>query len=270
MIARRLANLALVALTVYLGLVLAKATWLIAWTDRPVPSPSAGTVAMAAGEAGAPLASYAFFGSAPPSAGVAEAVRTSAPETALRLRLEGVLVGDPSAGSGAIVSGSDGETAWYRIGDTLPGNAELVDVEPQRILLKRNGRYETLTFEEDNSLAEVAQAPVESAESPDAFLADARAQLDSDGAAALARYGLKPVAEGGASGYVYDGSNPLLNAVNLKAGDVITAVNGQPLGDIEQDKTLLDSWSNQASLDIDIERDGSLLTISYAIPEQWR
>ena len=62
----------------------------------------------------------------------------------------------------------------------------------------------------------------------------------------------------------------MLNAVNLKAGDVITAINGQRLGDVQQDRSLLESWRGQASLDIEIERDGSILTISYAIPEQWR
>ena len=72
------------------------------------------------------------------------------------------------------------------------------------------------------------------------------------------------------SGYVYDGSNAMLNAVNLQAGDVITAINGQRLGDIDQDKALLENWRDQSQLEIEIERDGSILTISYAIPGQWR
>lgn len=62
----------------------------------------------------------------------------------------------------------------------------------------------------------------------------------------------------------------MLNALNLQAGDVITAINGQRLGDLEQDKALLESWRDQPQLEIEIERDGTLLTVSYAIPEQWR
>jgi general secretion pathway protein C len=81
---------------------------------------------------------------------------------------------------------------------------------------------------------------------------------------------LSPVDDSDMSGYVYDGSNAMLNAVNLQAGDVITAINGQRLGDISQDKALLENWRGQAQLEIEIERDGSILTISYAIPEQWR
>ncbi|MDS1309524.1 type II secretion system protein N [Marinobacter xiaoshiensis] len=273
-IAQTLANLLLVWLVVYMGVAMANVTWLFAWQDKPVVAMPAGSSSGAqafARSGGFSMAGYEFFGRAETPGEVAEAVKRSAPETGLRLRLEGVLVGQRLEDSGAIVAGSNGETAWYRVGDMLPGNAELAEVEPGRILIRRGGRYESLTFEEDDvstMVAEVAQVPAES--SPEAFLENAKQQLDSAGAAALTPYGLKPVDETGGSGYVYDGSNAMLNAVNLKAGDVITAINGQRLGDVQQDRSLLESWRGQASLDIEIERDGSILNISYAIPEQWR
>ena len=273
-IAKIVANLLLVWLVVYLSVAMANITWLFAWQDKPVAvAPAGGPARTQAFENSGsyPLASYEFFGRSETPGEVAEAVKRSAPETGLRLKLEGVSVGQRPEASGAIVAGSNGETAWYRVGDLLPGNAELAEVEPGRILIRRGGRYESLTFEEDDvstMVAEVAQVPAES--SPEAFLDNARQQLDSAGAAALTPYGLSPVDESGGSGYVYNGSNPMLNAVNLKAGDVITAINGQRLGDVQQDRSLLESWRGQASLDIEIERDGSFLTISYAIPEQWR
>lgn len=271
-LARGLANLLLLALVLYLGVVLARVTWTLAWQERPVPPPAseAGTPGPGRVEA-YPMASYTFFGRPRVEAGVQEAVRRSAPETRLRLRLEGVLVGPRPEASGAIVAGSNGETAYYRVGELLPGNAELVEVEAGRILIRRGGRYETLTFEESESAGVVAEAAEEPAESsPDAFLSAAREQLDTQGLAALASYGLRPVDDSGQSGYVYDGSSAMLNALNLQAGDVITAINGQRLGDLEQDKALLESWRDQPQLEIEIERDGTLLTVSYAIPEQWR
>ena len=273
-ISRILANLMLLVLVVYLAVTLARMTWLFAWDDRPVPSAPASNSAgnMAGGSSlTTSMAVYDFFGRSERPVEVAEAVRRSAPETRLRLRLEGVLVAQRPEASGAIVAGSNGETAYYRVGEMLPGNAELAEVEPGRILIRRGGRYETLTFEEQVSsdlVAEVATEPAESG--PDQFLASAREQIDSQGIAALAPFGLSPVDDSGMSGYVYDGSNAMLNAVNLQAGDVITAINGQRLGDISQDKALLENWRGQAQLEIEIERDGSILTISYAIPEQWR
>src|SRR5690554_5156482 len=275
--ARMVANLLLVVLVVVLGVELAKITWLFAWSDRPVPEIYGQAGGPASGPAGGELASvagYEFFGRPEGQAGVADVVRRSAPETGLRLRLEGVLIGQRPEDSGAIVAGSNGETEYYRVGDTLPGNAELAEVEPGRVLIRRGGRYESLAFEDEvgveGMLAESPQPQTEPVESPDAFLASARAQLDAEGSAALTAYGLSPADEDGQSGYVYDGSNAMLNAVNLRPGDVITAVNGQRLGNVEQDKALLDDWRSQPRLDIEIERDGSLLTVSYAIPEQWR
>ncbi|MBO6851046.1 MAG: general secretion pathway protein GspC [Marinobacter sp.] len=273
-VARSLANILLVALALYLGATLAKMTWLIAWTEQPVvASPVAQGLNGGAGRASSTaIASYELFGRPEGGSRVAEVVRRSAPETGLRLRLEGVLLAERPEDSGAIVAGSNGETAHYRVGDTLPGNAELAEVETGRILIRRNGRYESLAFDEqtgdDPLFADESSGPADT--SPDEFLASAREQLDSQGAAALAAYGLSPAEDGGSAGYVYDGSNAMLNAVNLRAGDVITAINGQRLGDLEQDKSLLESWRSQAQLDIEIERDGSLLTVSYAIPEQWR
>jgi general secretion pathway protein C len=271
-VSRLLANILLLALVLYLGGTFARITWLIAWNDKPVPvAPVAAGVAGNATEQTYPMASYEFFGRPAGQTGVAEAVKRSAPETGLRLRLEGVLVGQRPEDSGAIVADSSGETAYYRVGGMLPGNAELAEVEPTRILIRRGGRYESLTFEEDDSTALIAEQESQPANlTPDAFLSQAREQLDSQGVAALNRYGLRPADDSRQGGYVYDGSNAMFNAVGLQAGDVITAINGQRLGDIEQDKSLLADWRGQAQLDIEIERGGSTLTVSYAIPEQWR
>lgn len=271
---RLLANLLLVALVLYLAVTMARITWLVLWQDDP----GANIVSVAASGDGSvrrllsqPLAGYELFGrTASSTPQVAESVRQSAPETRLRLRLEGVMVAERPEDSGAIVAGTDGVTEHYRVGDTLPGNAELVEVEPGRILIQRNGLYETLTFEDSPSDGLVAESEPVDMTSPQGFVDDVQSRLDAQGAEALVAFGLRPVQDGSASGYVYDGSNPMLRAVNLKAGDVITAINGQRLGDIEQDQALLESWRSQSQLDIEIERNGARFSVSYALPEEWR
>ncbi|MBN7769649.1 general secretion pathway protein GspC [Marinobacter daepoensis] len=269
---RSLANILLIGLVFYVAVELARVTWLFTWADRPVPEifgQVSGGKEFHRNLSGAPIAGYEFFGRPESQGGVADVVRRSAPETGLRLKLEGVLVGQRPEDSGAIVAGSNGETEYYRVGDQLPGNAELAEVEAGRILLRRGGRYESLAFEEEAEVgALVTEETSPSSESPDAYLENARERLDTQGVAALTPYGLQPAE--GRGGYVYDGSNAMLNAVNLRPGDIITAVNGQSLGDIEQDKMLLDSWRSQPQLDIEVERDGTVMTVSYAIPQQWR
>src|SRR5690606_12043166 len=147
---------------------------------------------------GAPLEGYEFVGRQENQAGGDAVGRRSAPQTGMRLRLAGVPVGQRSADSGAIVAGSNGEAEFYRVGDQLPGNVELAEVEAGRILLRRGGRYESLAFEEQmDTVALVAEEPVQAAESPDTYLEDARARLDSEGVAALATYGLQPAEDRG-------------------------------------------------------------------------
>ena len=272
-LARFLANLMLVLLVIYAAQILARVTWMMAWTEQPIAGvPSSANMAAGRGSPllGQPLATHAMFGRPVGEAPVAEVVRRSAPETRLNLSLEGVMVAQRAEDSGAIVAGSNGVTEHYRVGDTLPGNAILAEVEADRVLIRRNGQYESLSFEEklDTDLVENFVSPDEA--SPQDFVAAARDQLESEGVAALSAYGLRPSGEDGGYGYVYDGSNAMLNAVSLRAGDVITAINGQRLGDFEQDKALLENWRSESRLDIEIERDGAILSVSYAIPEQWR
>lgn len=273
-IPRLLANLLLAALVVYLAWMLAQMTWLIAWDEGPATVPISTADAGATGVGGGrlqPMAAHDVFGRHAEQGAVADAVRRSAPETRLNLRLQGVLVAQRPRDSGAIVAGSNGVTDYYRVGELLPGNAELAEVEAGRILIRRNGQYESLAFDDQPSedLMEDVEEPQEFS-SPEQFLSEALEQLDAQGVAALVPYGLSPVGDDGSSGYLYDGSNAMLNAVNLQPGDVITAINGQRLGDLEQDRTLLESWRSEPQLDIEIERDGSVVTVSYAIPEQWR
>lgn len=267
--ARWLANLLLIALVAYFAVVMAKLTWLIAWDERPVGPVQ---VDQESGLPGAPdttLAAYDLFGEAPDNAPVADIVRRSAPETRLRLRLEGVFVSEQAGLSSAIVAGTDGVTAHYRVGETLPGNIELVEVEPNRILIKRSGQFETLTFDESEGAgAMIAEdEPVDDITSPDEFVAEARQRLDTEGVQALVQFGLRPAEEGETQGYVYDGSNPMLGALNLQAGDVITAINGNSLGNLEQDMELLNSWRSEPQLEIEIERGGARFTVNFALPQ---
>lgn len=270
--AKFLANVVLACLVIYLGGLLGRLTWLILWQEQavvPLYSEGGGGASRLTGTS-QPLAAFELFGRPQNSPPVADVVRQSAPETRLRLRLEGVMVAERAESSGAIVAGTDGVTEYYRVGDTLPGNAELVEVEPNRILIKRNGMFETLTFEDNPDVGLVADQPANGSASPDDFVEGIQARLDTQGAEALVAFGLRPLQDGSASGYTYDGSNAMLNAASLKSGDVITAINGQSLGDFEQDRALLDTWRELPQIDIEIERNGARFTVSYALPDQWR
>ncbi len=198
-----------------------------------------------------------------------------APRTNLQLVLNGVFAGDDTGGvSGAIVAERGRPSNYYRIGDALPGNAELMKVFEDHILLKRNGKLETLFFEtagvegSKSKVVAVKQTATEAPKnisSPKEFVAVATRQLAENPQAALASVGLNVVREGEEQGYVFNGNNPMLKGLNLKRGDVIKSVNGYNLGNIRQDKKLLQQLYEEGSLEVEVVRGGTSFYINYPL-----
>lgn len=217
------------------------------------------------------LAELNLFGGSDSTLEVPTAISQNAPDTRLRLLLSGVAVARRAEESSAIVAeGSGGEVQWYRVGDQLPGNAELVEVQQDRILLRRQGQIETLRFPEitaDRNLMAVASAKSSRVpQSTEEFVVEAQSRLAQDPTGTLAAVGFRPRDDSGRSGYVYDGSNPMLSSMSLRAGDVVLAVNGQVLGDMEYDREMIQQWSQQQELQIEVERDNARFSVTVPVP----
>lgn len=72
--------------------------------------------------------------------------QAQAPETRLKLELRGVF-GNTVVENGRALIAEKGKSAkYYRVQDKLPGGAELDSVATDHVMLKRNGRLETLSF----------------------------------------------------------------------------------------------------------------------------
>lgn len=207
-----------------------------------------------------------LFGQSEGSAEVPEAISRNAPETKLRLQLNGVALAQQPEHSSAIVSGGpDSAVQWYRVGEMLPGNARLAEVQQDRILLRREGRIETLRFPDGGESTLAAVAPEASApQTKEEFVAEAENRLAEDPTGALSSVGFSPRTEG--PGYVYNGSNPMMNAMSLKQGDVVLAINGHQLGDLGSDQELMRQWSQQGELNIELERNGRSFSMTVPIP----
>ena len=200
-----------------------------------------------------------------------------APKTNLRLVLKGVFTSEQAGASGAIVEEIGKKSGYYGVGDTLPGNAVLEEVYNDRILLRRNGRLETLAFVDKKTaggqsyiaknkpIKKVTKTPSRVSphrvDTPEKFIEEAAVRLADNPAQALNSVGLK-ASEGG---YVYQGGNPMLSGLNLNKGDVIRSVNGHSLGDIQKDKDLMKSLYQQGSLEVEIMRDGASFYINYPL-----
>lgn len=91
------------------------------------------------------LAAANLFGKvAPPEAATPQPANL--PETRLELTLKGAFSHtDPTAAS-ALIEGQDRKTQRYFINDEVADKATLVAVNPEGVVLKRNGREEILNF----------------------------------------------------------------------------------------------------------------------------
>ena len=195
-------------------------------------------------------------------------------ETRLPLELLGVFVADVVEESAAIVSQKGKAGELYAIGGMLPGNAELIEVHADHIVLRRAGGRETLRFPEISSTPVVsAPAPqqarnrssgttdnapwTEDVPSPRDFVSAYRGRLDEDPEGALQELGITPVDEGDGSGYRLDdmaANSPYLSQTGLQPGDVVLSVNGQPVGNIQQDRRQIDNILAQGSARIEVQR----------------
>jgi general secretion pathway protein C len=196
-------------------------------------------------------------------------------ETRLPLKLLGVFVADVVEESAAIVAQDGRAGILYVIGEKVPGNAELIEVHADHIVLRRAGTRETLRFPQETSSQIVAgpemdepvpdvwpeddsqdQADIEP-ESPRDFVASYRDRIEADPEGTLREIGISPVSEGDAQGYRLDSaaaSSPYLSQTGLQPGDVVLSVNGQPVGDIQQDRHQIDNILAEGSARIEVQR----------------
>mgnify|MGYP000468063888 CR=1 FL=1 len=217
------------------------------------------------------LASFHLFGEAGRVVGKKLDEPKVAPKTRLRLILKGVFTAEQGGASGAIVEEIGKSADYYSLGSTLPGNAVLEEVYSDRILLRRNGKLETLSFvdkvSKGQSIIAKASAPTRPeprarVKSPEQFIDEATRQIASNPEQALTSVGLAPSSDGG---YVYNGGNPMLSGLNLQKGDVIRSVNGHSLGDVKKDKDLMKGLYEQGSLEVEVVRDGASFFINYPL-----
>lgn len=121
------------------------------------------------------VADLALFGTAVSTQSMSEPDTENLPETDLRLVLRGALAADDDFPGSALIEDSNGETDVYVAGDSLPGNALLRTVLPNRVILERDGKLENLYFPETDdrqAISLASEIPAESAASSEQSPAD--------------------------------------------------------------------------------------------------
>lgn len=228
------------------------------------------------------VASYHLFGDAKKPVVVQQKV-IDAPETRLRLDLKGVFASSNSQQALAIISTSKGKDKTYHLGDKVTAGAILHAVYADRVILKRNGQLETLRLPKSkvdsktfyktpppdkavNSARRMPLAGAQASSNQAQRLQEIRETLLKDPAKIWQQVRINPVMKNGqVHGYTMaHNDQKLMQELNIKSSDVITAINGQPLSDPSTLYGLMNKLSDQQSLELSIERNGQPQTIQLS------
>ncbi|MCB1554827.1 MAG: hypothetical protein KDJ14_13550 [Xanthomonadales bacterium] len=289
----RLLSLAALGAIVYLAV---RMLWLlVAGPSLPVPdAPRPLDAAPVAASSPIPLSQWHLFGQSSGMTDLAQLAQI-APETALQLFLKGTLNLDAPEGGIAIVADAQGNEQAYRVGDTLPGDAELIGIYAGRVLLRRAGVDEGLSLLPDARSqqgpgASPARGPAAAASRPARaplpgqttaapfvnpqmnFGAPVMESIRSAGGPDIAELAKQvnviPVLENNRFAGVrlnVGRDSDLLARSGLRTSDVITAVNGIPLDGVHRQAELLDALRNARSFTVTIRRDGQTMDVPVGL-----
>lgn len=193
-----------------------------------------------------------------------------APETSLNLLLRGIVSGETDQDGFAIIRNSKGREAVYRVGRKLPGGGEVRGVFPDRVVLFRDGRYETLRLRLDEQLSSTDESsyaidsPVNTETTGKTTIKTplgagsvptARSRYALDVSAMASSYGLVKVPSGGYRISLGRNAGQLVK-LGLRNGDIIVSANGVKLDDEKAVEGLIGKVMQGEGLSLEVLRHG--------------
>jgi general secretion pathway protein C len=154
------------------------------------------------------------------------------------------------------------------VGKTITGGTKLHAVYPDRAIIDRGGRLESLMlpkkFSGEGMNAAAPGLPPGAA--PDPMLGERLRQLAVSNPSAITDI-LRPqpvFANGQQRGYrVYPGRNrQQFNKLGLLPGDMVTAINGTPLDDPARGMEVLQTMNSAANVTVTVERNGEPVQVN--------
>lgn len=200
--------------------------------------------------------------------------RTGAPQqgggvvTSLALTVYGIRLNEGSGLGSAIVAGPDGVQNSFAVGDEILPGVVLKSVAFDHVTIDRGGAEEQV-FIDQSSAAPVATPPAaqagpgwQSAAPPPPPAASAGPSADS-----LKReIGFAPRMQNGrVTGLVVSARGPAFASAGFRPGDIISQVNGQPVGDLA---SLQNQIAPGARLSLTVERGAAVASVNLIVQGQ--
>jgi general secretion pathway protein C len=189
----------------------------------------------------------------------------NAPLSSANLLLAGTIATENPKKGIAIIS-DGGPSKVFAVGDNVNG-ASLYSVYLDHVILDRDGNLETLLLPRQFAGGSQA-APRRGA------VADVRTAQTIQNVNSILHQVMRPVASydnaaGKFRGFrAYPGRNrAMFTELGLKPGDLVTAINGQPLDDAQRSEQVFNTIQTAASVTVTIERGGNRQDISLNVAD---
>ncbi|HIC8841027.1 GspC family type II secretion system variant ExeC [Aeromonas sp. 602658] len=206
----------------------------------------------------------ALFGKAIPKAQAKTAVAANAPRTQLNAQLNGVLASSDPAKSIAIIAMSGIQNS-YGVGDMIDGTqARIRQVYPDRVIIERDGRDETLMLDGEEYGKPLPQT------TNTTLLGSLRSELMADPGKITDYLNISPVQmDGRMAGYrLNPGNNPeFFNQSGLQANDLAISINGLDLRDNMQAMQAMQQLAGATEMTVTVERQGEQFDIYVRLSE---
>jgi general secretion pathway protein C len=185
----------------------------------------------------------------------------NAPPSSMPLVLAGILATDDPKEGMAIIGESAQAAKVVSVGAQVPGGAQLHSVYADRAIIDRSGTLESVFLPRRSSSVGPSPAapPPPQAGGNDAMLDRMRRLVNDDPGLIGQVMRPQPVFAGGKMrGFrVYPGANrQAFSRLGLRAGDLVTAINGTPLDDKDRAQEIFGTLSSSTDARVSITRNG--------------
>jgi general secretion pathway protein C len=176
----------------------------------------------------------------------------------------------------AIIADERGNEEMYAVGDILPGNAELSEIQADKVILLRGGRYEILRLPRETITggeegATIAAATAYRSDTTSQRLQSLRQTLRQNPKSlfGLVRTIPKKDDQGKMIGYILQPGreSQLFEQMGLKPGDVVTQINDVNLNNLASGMQALRSVQSGDTVNMTVLRGGNQVNLSFRIPE---
>ncbi len=196
-----------------------------------------------------------------------------APETRLNLKLRGVYATDDEHKGYALIASGSGKEKLYATGQSVPGNAVLKAVYPDRVILDRKGRYETLRMVNTKTTGGSSYVPRGRGVHTKKLGANSRAvklrqEILRNPRKLAELVSAQPAYENGVfAGYriTTRRADPVFKELNLQSGDIITEVNGIPIDSPQKGLQVLQQLARASEASVTIKRDGQYIQLNLSL-----